>query len=78
MRGRRSWLGYSRASVEQYISLLETEHLLIEQQLELQRQQFAEQSQPSRRSLDKVKQELQQLERLETRLSDWISQYENR
>jgi hypothetical protein len=78
MKKRRSWFGYSQASVEHYVSLLETEHMLIEQHLDTKRQQFAEDLQPSRRSLERVKQELQQLERLENRLTDWISLHENR
>ncbi|MFK7695250.1 hypothetical protein [Paenibacillus sp. HJGM_3] len=77
MKGRKGWLGYTPASVERYISVLETERLLLEERNETKRQEYEAALLPSRRAVERSRQELRQLEQLEARLTEWVSRNES-
>lgn len=72
MRQRTAIIGYNSKKVLEYASLLETELMLLEQQRREERQSFMLAQAELLYEIDNLKQNLSELDNLESGLKRWI------
>ena len=72
MRAGSTLGGYDPRKVRQYVSLLETETLIMTERLEQQRAVFAAREAELNEEVERLKRELAEQERMESNLKQWL------
>ncbi|MCS7462980.1 hypothetical protein N0M98_22905 [Paenibacillus doosanensis] len=78
MRERKALLGYNAKKVRRYVSLLETEMLLLNQQQQEGKESFQLAQAELLSEIEDLRKNLAELDQLETSLKRWITQNESR